>query len=340
MSAPEDYSANNPDHDHDSFYHLNNPSPRPSRRSLYNPSHAREPIQDFHSAQTAGTSWADDYLSGPYTLPPTPIPPADQYFREAYVPRSPTPPAPASYLDSILNPAGLNHNRFSPFNYHPLLPSWRPSPLHHNDMPPTTRTSADSATARSGRLSNGYVDLTATAESPPPPRRKREASESGPSAKRQRRTDGTAGSSGSPATLDIEEVDLTEEKPSVRDILRKQREDAINAQTKPEEKATTFNNFNCVICMDTPTDLTATACGMCTPCCTLFSQLTSSGHLFCHTCLMEALIAGENRSGPGEQKRSQCPVCRKFISRTKVADIIPLALKKGLATQPRRKAAA
>jgi hypothetical protein len=63
-----------------------------------------------------------------------------------------------------------------------------------------------------------------------------------------------------------------------------------------------------------------------------------SGHLFCHTCLMEALIAGENRAGPGEQKRSQCPVCRKFINRSKAADIIPLLLKKGLATQPRKKA--
>jgi hypothetical protein len=55
---------------------------------------------------------------------------------------------------------------------------------------------------------------------------------------------------------------------------------------------------------------------------------------------MEALIAGENRTGPHEQKRSQCPVCRKSISRTKASDIIPLLLKKGLATQPRQKKAA
>jgi hypothetical protein len=69
-------------------------------------------------------------------------------------------------------------------------------------------------------------------------------------------------------------------------------------------------------------------------------ELTLPGHLFCHTCLMEALIAGENRAGPGEPKRSQCPVCRKFINRTKATDIIPLLLKKGLATQPRKKAVA
>ena len=52
---------------------------------------------------------------------------------------------------------------------------------------------------------------------------------------------------------------------------------------------------------------------------------------------MEALIAGENRSAPGEPRRSQCPVCRKAINRSKPADIIPLLLKKGLATQPRKK---
>jgi len=52
---------------------------------------------------------------------------------------------------------------------------------------------------------------------------------------------------------------------------------------------------------------------------------------------MEALIAGENRAGHGEPKRSQCPVCRKFINRSKASDIIPLLLKKGLATQPRKK---
>jgi hypothetical protein len=51
---------------------------------------------------------------------------------------------------------------------------------------------------------------------------------------------------------------------------------------------------------------------------------------------MEALIAGENRGNPGEQRRSQCPVCRKNINRAKASDIIPLLLKKGLATQPRK----
>jgi L-lactate dehydrogenase len=56
-------------------------------------------------------------------------------------------------------------------------------------------------------------------------------------------------------------VDLTDEKQSVQEVLQKQRQDAIKSQAKPEEKPTTFNTFNCVICMDMPTDLTATACG-------------------------------------------------------------------------------
>ncbi|KAF1918275.1 hypothetical protein BDU57DRAFT_446410 [Ampelomyces quisqualis] len=151
-------------------------------------------------------------------------------------------------------------------------------------MPPTTRAA---------RLPTGYVDLTATPDSPPH-RRKTQSPTPGPSAKRRK-------------------LDLTDDK---------QRPHAsTNALTKPDDKPTTFNTFNCVICMDMPTDLTATACG----------------HLFCHTCLMEALIAGENRSVPGDPRRSQCPVCRKFINRNKPTDIIPLLLKKGLATQPRKK---
>lgn len=146
-----------------------------------------------------------------------------------------------------------------------------------------------------GRLSNGYVDLTSMPDSPPRSR-KRHASSPGPSTKRNR------------------------PQPTRPDVT-------ATVQAAPPEPyptpgaATTFNTFTCVICMDNPTDLSATACG----------------HLFCHTCLMEALIAGENRTGPGEAKRSQCPVCRKLLSRTKASDIVPLLLKKGLATQPRKK---
>jgi hypothetical protein len=65
----------------------------------------------------------------------------------------------------------------------------------------------------------------------------------------------------SPASPKMDEVDLTDEKTTVQEVLQKQREDAVKSQAKQEEKPTTFNTFSCVICMDQPTDLTATACG-------------------------------------------------------------------------------
>jgi hypothetical protein len=170
---------------------------------------------------------------------------------------------------------------------------------------------------------------------PPTPQRrpKRPTPSPGPSSKRLRRANVK---SKSPETK-IEEIDLRDDKPILQDVLQKQRVEAVKAQQKPEEAATTLRNFTCVICMDTPTDLTATSCGMfLTAAHSLNHTNRAPGHLFCHTCLMEALIAGENRSGPNEPKRSQCPVCRKHISRNKPTDIIPLLLKKALASQPRR----
>ncbi|EOA90355.1 uncharacterized protein SETTUDRAFT_103274 [Exserohilum turcica Et28A] len=232
--------------------------------------------------------------------------------------RAPPLPYTTGFFDQILNPAGLDHARYSPFDWRPLRPL-------EPDMPPATRAHAQPppASPRPDRLANGYVDLTSAPDSPPRTR-KRQSPTPGPSAKRQKRDDGAANEASphDPAPAEVHEVDLTEKSP-VQQVVEKQREDAAKAQTKPDETATTFNSFNCVICMDNPTDLTATACG----------------HLFCHTCLMEALIAGENRTGPHETKRSQCPVCRKTISRNKASDVIPLLLKKGLSTQPRKKKA-
>jgi hypothetical protein len=183
----------------------------------------------------------------------SPEPPTYQSFYSAYRPNA-SPSPPPSFLDNILNPAGLDHNRFSPFAYRPSPPAQRQMQSSLDDMAPNTR-------ARPARLPNGYVDLTATPDSPPQ-RRKRQSPTPGPSAKRQKREDGTAGKPEGAESLKVEEVDLTDEKSTVHEVLQKQREDAVKSQTKPEEKPTTFNSFNCVICMDMPTDLTATACGM------------------------------------------------------------------------------
>ncbi|KAF1831412.1 hypothetical protein BDW02DRAFT_572023 [Decorospora gaudefroyi] len=153
------------------------------------------------------------------------------------------------FLDHILNPAGVDHGRYAPFA----------------DMPPTTRARPHGS-ERPARLPNGYVDLTSAPESPPHSShtRKRPSPTPGPSAKRQKRQHDTAAESdgnGAGADAMVDELDLTGDKPSVQQVLQKQREDAVKAQAKPEETMTTFNTFNCVICMDNPTDLTATACG-------------------------------------------------------------------------------
>ncbi|KAF2502384.1 hypothetical protein BU16DRAFT_532745 [Lophium mytilinum] len=257
----------------------------------------------------------------------------DDYFQDAF---SDFASAPAysrlPHFDTILNPTNSSGTDrfFSP----PAWPSPRrpPSPR----APSPTLPSIPAFSMSSARLPNGYVDLThdPTSPSSPPPNPRRAPKRNttlhsspelneGPSTKRQRRNDTT--SSRIPATRDspIEEIDLVDDDKTVlQNALQKQRMEQVKAQERPAEKPLKMSNLTCVICMDTPTDITATSCG----------------HLFCHTCLMEALIAGENRSGVPEPRRSQCPVCRKLINRTKTTDIIPLLMMRGLATQPRKPA--
>jgi hypothetical protein len=169
-----------------------------------------------------------------------------------------SPSPPANFLNTILNPAGLDHNRYSPFVYRPSPP--RGLYTTEDDMAPNTRARPHGY-ERPARLPNGYVDLTATPDHPPQ-RRKRGSPPAGPSAKRQKQDDGSPTERASSESVRVEEVDLTDDKQTVHEVLQKQRLDAIKAQARPEEKATTFNTINCVICMDVPTDLTATACGM------------------------------------------------------------------------------
>ena len=134
--------------------------------------------------------------------------------------------------------------------------SARPSFLH-NILNPVdyTFTNHDMSPARP---SNGYVDLTHESPDVSAHKKRRESPTPGPSTKKLRRNDGTA----APANPDdaiVEAVDLSVDKPKDLDVPQKQKEQ--QPQPNDEEKPTTFNTFNCVICMDTPTDLTATACG-------------------------------------------------------------------------------
>lgn len=276
---------------------------------------------------------------------PSPLAPPSSFFDEAYR-NSPSPPLTASLLpiDNVLNPIQSHHI----FGFPVLDPQFPRRP--HSPIVPTR--SQAMPPSRPARLPNGYVDLTNSApgdmSSSRPP--KRDNPTPGPSQKRQKRHDGTAANvEDSKGGSSIDEVDLSADAAGLEQVLQKQREEAVKAQQVPEKQATTFRTINCCVCMDTPTDLTATSCGM------LFKRSNAPffppflqrltlcfclGHLFCHTCLMESLITGENRAAPGEPKRSQCPICRKIINRNKPADIIPLLLKKGLATQPRKKNAA
>jgi hypothetical protein len=188
------------------------------------------PLANDALRRPAGQSWNDDLYAGPDDARSTPQPPTVS-------------------LHDLLNPAVVNDPAFAYANAAPY------------DM--------SSSRAQPGRLSNGYVDLTSshvdlTEPDSPQRRRKRDSPAPGPSAKRQKRHDGTAaeaqGSSNkSPAKM--EEIDLSQDD-DVLDVLKKQREEAIKAQARPEETVTAFNTFNCVICMDRPTDITATACGM------------------------------------------------------------------------------
>ncbi|PVH93730.1 hypothetical protein DM02DRAFT_540946 [Periconia macrospinosa] len=283
---------------------------------LYRPS-AEQQHLDFHAhaLQHELFPFPHQEPTHLFTFDPSPLA-TTSFFDEAYRTSPTPPPLNSTFLDSILNPIESHIFGFPILN-HQSRPR-APSPIV--SIPTQTMPAS-----RHDRLPNGYVDLTSSPAETSSSRAKRQNSDSGPSQKRLKRDDGTAAAAEDNNEANaIEEIDLSTDQQNVHHVLQKQREEAVKSQQKPDDKATTFNTINCVICMDTPTDLTATSCG----------------HLFCHTCLMEALIAGENRSAPGEPKRSQCPVCRKVINRNKANDIIPLLFKQGLATQPRKKASA
>ncbi|KAL9593859.1 MAG: hypothetical protein Q9179_005658, partial [Wetmoreana sp. 5 TL-2023] len=125
--------------------------------------------------------------------------------------------------------------------------------------------------------------------------------------------------------IKVDAIDLVDidDDTSLSRILEQQQAAAIKAQSQTGGGAEGGNgsiklsNVTCIICMESMTDMTVTHCG----------------HLFCHTCIMEALIAGENQGEPGKGT-SKCPVCRKKVTRpTKERksrdkrDLIPLEIK-------------
>ena len=68
----------------------------------------------------------------------------------------------------------------------------------------------------------------------------------------------------SPDISEIEHIDLADDNTTLAEALQKQRVEQVKAQQAVEPAADAplrLSNLTCVICMDTPKDITATACG-------------------------------------------------------------------------------
>ncbi|KAH7418938.1 hypothetical protein BKA64DRAFT_649727 [Cadophora sp. MPI-SDFR-AT-0126] len=107
-------------------------------------------------------------------------------------------------------------------------------------------------------------------------------------------------------TIDLVDV---EDKKDYDERMAKEQADMIKRQNQEEAtKPVKLAEFQCIICMDQPTDLTVTYCG----------------HLFCSECLHQALHAGDKKC---------CPVCRSNIAAKKVGGkqpkngVFPLEMK-------------
>ncbi|KAI1001796.1 hypothetical protein K3495_g6405 [Podosphaera aphanis] len=91
---------------------------------------------------------------------------------------------------------------------------------------------------------------------------------------------------------DIDVVDLREIENESQWQEKKAKDEAEATRArilKDAAKPIKLAEFQCIICMDSPTNLTVTHCG----------------HLFCSECLHQALFAGDKKC---------CPVCRTIIN--------------------------
>jgi hypothetical protein len=111
---------------------------------------------------------------------------------------------------------------------------------------------------------------------------------------------------------EIEQLDLTNEAPSAEEELAQaQTAAAVLAQQAATSASgpLKIGQRQCIICMENFTNITITACG----------------HVYCHECLTQALLAGEKNSEGG---KANCPVCRKQVSRKAKNQVIPLLFMK------------
>ena len=248
-----------------------------------------------------------------------------------------------------------------PFHAHQVTPASRNQ--NPSDRPPSYSPSDSSISADSFDRDdspwqddsddfNDFVDLT-TDSSPPsmPPTKKTPATKprklaiSGPSTRapgspsnpaKRRKTE--ASQSSNRSSQRVEEVDLrdVDDDKGLQKVLEQQRMATIKAQQEQANKPSKLSTLQCIICMEPMKDITATHCGgsqLITSPISCDSKLIQSclGHLFCHTCLMEALIAGENQGAEPGKGTPKCPVCRKKVLRPKdhkpSSQVVPLAIK-------------
>ncbi|KIW03450.1 uncharacterized protein PV09_05220 [Verruconis gallopava] len=242
------------------------------------------------------------------------------------------PPRPPSHQGSLQATSSSNTSPSStsaaPVESHPSSQSLV------SNMPPRNSSRLSENKRPHKRSASQAVDLDdeeADAEAP-------STSAAGTSRKRRnidtaqrRRGSGQGGprSQGEPIVIeDLDDVDEDSEKDEeaekMKETLQRQREEQVKAAQESDKEPPRLNKLQCVICMDSFTDMTATSCG----------------HIFCHECLISALKASEARRFMAtgiHGKKSQCPVCRTTLNRSKKGDVIPLLImKQGLKTQPRK----
>ncbi|KAI9879871.1 MAG: SUMO-targeted ubiquitin ligase complex subunit slx8 [Pleopsidium flavum] len=261
-------------------------------------------------------------------------------------------PSPPGLRATITPPGNLDPDEFTLDDSNPLWGSPQPqlSPLRNpsadlisNENNISFRRPSSASRDRSPvefqfqrsrrpRL-EGYIDLTLDGSSPNmpaaapkrAPSRTQDSRESSSApvhlAKRQKTQPSASLNTGSLEVKNenekIDEVDLRDidDDTGLSKVLEQQRIETIRAQQNDGNKPLKLSSIQCIVCLEPMTNITATSCG----------------HLFCHTCLMESLIAGEQQTEPGKSPLSRCPVCRKRTRRTvpgsAAREIIPLELK-------------
>lgn len=263
-SSPSHLQGSGVDSDRWTSRLLHSPSSHPSPRTLLQPADFRRTHQ-FNSVDDS------TYTRQPREPPSQPVGPISPF---AFQPLAPQPSPPPSFPTGTAAQESLT---LPPrFDTPDTLPSYDPSPASR----PLSRiswSSGDTSLFGSSYWPHsyaltGFVDLTSDSSPPtmtstckrkvPRAQGSREGS-SGP-AKRFKTSQEDAGvSKARDQGTKIEEVDLrdVDNDKDITDILENQRTAAINAQKEEADKPLRLSGMQCIICMETMTNITATHCG-------------------------------------------------------------------------------